>query len=67
VSVTKDQIPNLARVSIDEMALLKIYRVCSSSQQRDIYELCITLATRTISEAPKAKVILLADPKRKFR
>ena len=63
-----DQLPTLSRLSADETALLQAYRVLPPNTKSDVYELALQLALKYINQAKsKADVILLADPKRKFR
>jgi hypothetical protein len=63
-----EQLPTLARLSADETALLQAYRVLPPGTKSDVYELALQLALNYLAKnKSKADVILLADPKRKFR
>lgn len=56
-----DQIPNMERVSADELALLQAYRVCAAHYREDLYQLAMTLALRCVAQdKPVSNVVLLA-------
>jgi hypothetical protein len=56
-----DKIPNMERVSADELALLQAYRVCAVHHKEDLYQLAITLALRCVAaDSQFSNVVILA-------
>lgn len=58
--------PKLARLSTDEIVMLHAYRVLPFEYQEHLRELAMAMHRRCLAHKP-SNVLLLADPKRKFR
>jgi uncharacterized protein (UPF0212 family) len=58
--------PKLARLIEDEIGLLLDYRSLPAESQEHLRELAKAMLARYLSSRP-GNVVLLADPKRKFR
>lgn len=57
----------LERVTTSESDLIQAVRGCSDHELQVITAMAVLLAKRRAEAAPKAAVILLADPLRRFR